>query len=161
MTFVLFIMTMTVSIAQEEATETESKVTHKFSLNLGSVAGDEYLTDKYSTTLEFDFTYLYNLTDDVAVGASTGITNLFAKNDGGSDVKFLTLGGAFRLYTDNDKFFIGGEAGYSIGLDDGGFYYNPKIGVVISDCSGIVVSYLGVDDVNVFSSVAIGYEFSL
>lgn len=159
LTFVLFVMTMTISNAQEESVEAENKVSDKVSLNIGSVAGNEFMTDNYSVTIDLDFTHMYSVTKDVSLGFSAGYTHAFAKDSDESDAKLIHLGGAFRLYTDNDKFFLGGEAGYSLGIDDGGFYYNPKIGFVISEHSGVVASYMSIEDIN-FSAFGIGYEFS-
>ena len=150
--------------AQEETTETKNKVDNIFSLNFGAVSGEDLMSDLFSTNVKFDFTYLHYVTDNVGVGVSTGI--VVADKDDSSDIKsdilnkFMTIAGAFRLYSDNDKFYLGGEAGYAIGLDEGGFYYSPILGVKLSDCSGVKVSYASVNDSVVYSSVNIGYEFT-
>jgi hypothetical protein len=150
--------------AQEETTETKNKVDNIFSLNFGAVSGEDLMSDLFTTNVRLDFTYLHYITDNVGVGASTGL--VLANEDDSSDIKsdilnkFMTVAGAFRLYTDNDKFYIGGEAGYAFGLDEGGFYYSPLLGVKISSCSGVKVSYTNIKDTVVYSSINIGYEFT-
>lgn len=152
------------SYAQDNSEDTKSKVDNIFSLNFGAVSGSEIMNDLYSTNVKFDFTYLHYVTDNLGLGATSGV--VVAIEDDSSDIesdilnKFLSVGGAFRLYTDNNKFYIGGEAGYVFGLDEGGSYYSPILGVKISDNSGIKVSYLSVNDTEEYSSVNIGYEFT-
>ena len=152
------------TFAQEKTTETKNKIDNIFSLNFGAVSGEDLMNDIFTTNIRLDFTYLHYITDNVGVGASTGI--VIANEDDSSDImsdilnKFMTVAGAFRLYSDNDKFYLGGEAGYAFGLDEGGFYYSPILGVKISNCSGVKVSYAAVSDSEVYSSINIGYEFT-
>lgn len=159
---VFFTMICISTYAQEEQVE-KNKFEHKIGLNIGAIAGDQHITDAYSVSYEIDFTFLYNLTDDVSIGGSASLVNLL-ENDSEIDTditgRFMTLGAAARLYSDNDKFFIGGEFGYSYGLEEGGIYYFPQVGIVLSENSGINVSYLAVDDSRMFSTVSIGYEYS-
>ena len=162
LSIVLFALISVNAFAQEEQVE-KNKFDHKFGVYLGTTAGDQYMTDMYSISLEVDFSFLYNVTEDVAIGVSTGLVNLFERDnefEPNMKNKALTLGAAARLYSDNDKFFLGGEFGYSYGLDEGGFYYNPQVGVVLSECSGVNVSYITVEDSRSFSAISLGYEFT-
>ena len=154
--------------AQDESNETKAEDQFKVEINIGTTTGDQQARDLYSTTIGFDFTTLTEITKDLQVGGTLGVVNFFdnESTDGnaGKNLNF-SLGGTFRFFTDNDKFFIGSDVGFAIGLngngdDEAGFYYRPKIGMSISDCSGINVSYAVTKDVNEYSNVSIGYEFT-
>jgi len=138
----------------------------KASFNIGTTAGEEIARNQYGVNLGFEFSYYYRVSKHFIVGPSVGATHIFKKgnrrdnSDLKTETKFAHLGGGFRLYTDNNKFFIGGDAGYAYGLDDGGFYYKPKIGVSINKHSGIILTYTDVDDTFDYTYVSIGYEFS-
>ena len=158
----LFCLTLS---AQEESTEVKLEDQFKVSFNLGTTLGDNITKDSYSLNLGVDFNYFFNLTDDIMVGPVTGVKYLFEADDPGILARqgseyLITVGGAARLYTDNDKFYFGGDAGYAVGLIDGGYYYRPMAGISVSDCSGFYVSYSYVDDKYEFTSLNFGYEIT-
>lgn len=163
----LFSLTAT---AQDEATEDQSRASVKISLDLGSTAGDGLTNKLYNLNVGFNFNYLYDLTKDLKIGAAAGIKTLMEddsfdklKNRVDSDKAYLSLGVEMRLYTDNDKFYLGADTGIAAGLfnKEDNFYYRPKLGFVLSECSGVFVSFTEVlGDGNSFSTVNLGYEFS-
>ena len=72
----------------------------------------------------------------------------------------INFGVEARLYSDNDKFYIGGDTGYAVGLYDDGFYFRPKLGFVISENSGFFASYTEINADIKYTTVNIGYEYS-
>lgn len=154
----------TVNAQDEVEVEEKSNVEFKVGLNYGLIAGDDVYRDKYCSNLGIDFTYLHHVTKDIALGATAGLNYLKADEDSeyrsNHNEEFLVVGAAIRLFTDNDKLFIGGDVGYGYGIDDGGFYFSPKVGFQLTKRSGLILSYKQVKDMGTFSSFNIGYEFS-
>lgn len=158
----LFCLTIS---AQEETTETKMTDEIKASVNIGSTIGNQFNRDAYSTNMGADFSYFVNVTKDVMVGPVIGVKYILQDKSIGDMLKdrngtYISFGAAARLYTDNDKFYIGGDAGYAVGLEEGGIYYRPMIGMVLSDWLGVYASFVEVDDENSFSSANFGLEFS-
>lgn len=160
------------AFAQDDTDKEQFKPesTVKVSLDLGSTLGDDVANSMYNLNLGFNFAYLHDLTKDVEIGVTTGLKKLFDDDSYNSSETYvepkkgyLYLGAEVRLYTDNDKFYLGGDAGWTAGLfdQDGSFYYRPKFGFVICNHSGVFVSYSEVDgDNDSFSTVNVGYEFT-
>lgn len=160
----LFAMICTSVNAQDDSSEAKAQDEFKVEFNVGTTTGDDLARDLFSTTVGVDFAYLTNVTKDLQLGGTVGVVNFFKNKSKGNfysnHAMYISLGGSFRFYTDNDKFYLGSDAGYAIGLDDGGFYYRPRIGMVISDCSGINVSYAVANDAGEYSNVSLGYEIT-
>lgn len=148
--------------AQEESIEPERNNDIKVSINFGSTVGDDVSRDSYKTNLGFDFSYYHNVTSDLKLGGVAGMKHIYKdeSSNNQSDAGFVSFGAGARLYTTNDRFWIGGDAGYAYGFDEGGFYYRPMLGIEFTEHSGVYVSYTELDDNGKFSTVNIGYEFS-
>lgn len=165
---IVFITILSVSAySQDDTDETEKKgLTEdvKIALNLGSISGDNIVRDSRSVSVDLEVSIFFDVTNDLKLGFVTGAAHYLPKKEKSgieNSVDYtIPFAGSIRLYTDNDKFFIGGDAGYAIGFEDGGFYYRPKIGIVLSECSGINVSYSNIEDNGTLSTVSIGYEFT-
>ena len=136
------------------------------SLSYGFITGDSTFTGIRSGSVSVDFNFLFNVTDDLKLGAVAGASHYLYKSGRSAsdydDVLYtIPMGATFRLYTENDRFYIGSDAGYAIGVDtDGGFFYRPKVGMSLTDHSGITMSYSEIIDTATLSTFSIGYEFS-
>lgn len=139
----------------------------KLGANVGIPVGDA--GDITSFSLGLDVAYMFGVSDNFDVGVATGFTNAFVKSelkDLGADsaVQFLPLAAAARFMASED-FSIGADLGYAIGINegnDGGFYYKPTVGYMVSEATQLNLSYAGVSLEGVsFSSVNLGVLFSL
>ncbi|WGD34434.1 hypothetical protein [Olleya sp. YS] len=153
------------AFAQDDMMEEETPKTDdvRLGVNIGTTSGDEMSRDRFSTNFTVDFTYLLPVTSNLKVGGHLAYTRL-AINDNKTistefDEGFLSFSGTFRLYNDSGKFFIGSDFGYGYGLEDGGFLYRPRVGFQISECSGLNISYIDLNDTVKYNAVTIGYEF--
>lgn len=122
--------------------QTLEKGSHNLGVGLtgGIIIGD--LEDSYSSNLGVEAVYLFGLTDRISIGASTGFTNYFGDDItvegitvGVDDAQFILLTGCVR-FSPFPKFFVGGDIGYAIGINegnDGGFYASPRANYLIAD----------------------------
>lgn len=144
---------------QTESVEIRDKIAISF--NLGGNTGGSEANELYSTTIGADVSLLKGITKNLMVGGNLGAGNAFSKEGSTEgDLKYLMIGASFRLYTDNNKFFIGGSGGYSFGVDDGGWYYQPRFGFDFCEHFGANVSYIEINDTISFSAVTVGLEYT-
>ena len=145
----------------EQMENVEIKDKFALSFNLGGNTGGSQANKLYSTNIGVDISLLKGISKNLMVGGNVGAGNAFSKKGSTEgDLKYLMIGASFRLYTDNNKFFIGGNGGYSFGLDDGGWYYQPRFGFDVCEHFGVNVSYLEINDAIAFSAVTVGLEYS-
>ncbi|MEO6347853.1 MAG: hypothetical protein ABIO60_08080 [Aquaticitalea sp.] len=118
-----------------------------------------------------DANYLWNVSEQFDAGIASGFSNSFGKNikiDGETfdygDFSFVPIAGAAR-YNVSDKFTLGADLGYAIGVNngnDGGFYYAPKVQYGVSENLDLVLAYRGVSsNGGSFDILSFGIEFGL
>ncbi|GAB1309307.1 hypothetical protein KH5_19900 [Urechidicola sp. KH5] len=136
-------------------------------INFGFPTGDA--SDFSSFNLKVEVNYLFEVSEAFDVGPSMSYSHYFGKEIGSTginwdDVSFLPLAAAAR-FNASDKFAVGGDIGYAIGLspsgNDGGFYYRPLVGYNVTDNIMIQASYSGISrDGGTFSNFGIGGMYS-
>ena len=122
----------------------------------------------YTFALGIDANYMFDSESDLAFGVSSGYLTYFGDDIGNISIdnaSFLPLAGAVR-YPLSDKFSLGADVGYAIGLapdgNDGGFYYRPMVAYSISEKASVNLSYSGVSvDGGTFSNIGLGIMFGL
>ncbi|MDP5201194.1 hypothetical protein [Flavobacterium sp. DG2-3] len=144
----------------------------KIGAHAGVVFGD--LKDSYSANFGIDAAYLWNVTDEFSVGATTGYTAYIPKSydyyDGGmpyrvesSEAGFVPIA-ATAQYSITDYLFAGADLGYAIyvasGNGDGGVLYQPKFGYQSKKVE-LFVSYKGISADATLSSLNIGFNYKL
>ncbi len=132
--------------------------------------------DVSKTGFGLDATYLFEVSDKIDVGFSTGLSFFGGKkvtvvnNDNSTSVlkysnaKYVPLTGAVRFNATN-KLYIGADLGYAIGMGKdvkGGFHYKPRIGYQVSDLIGINTSFTGLKvKGGTWKTINFGVEFNL
>jgi hypothetical protein len=161
---VLFIAFMMVSGLALQAQEG-----FRAGINLAIPTGDA--SDVSGFSIGLDATYLWNVAESFDVGVAAGFTNAFGKEievDGiGSfevdDVQFLPIAAAARYHV-TDKFRVGGDIGYAIGIsdgNDGGFYYRPMVGYGLNEKMELNLSYTGISlDGGNWSTIGLGFMYA-
>ena len=122
----------------------------------------------YTFALGIDANYMFSSESDIAFGVATGYLTYFGDEILGVEIdnaSFLPLAGAAR-YAASDKFTLGADVGYAIGLapdgNDGGFYYRPMIAYAVGESTSINLSYSGVSvSGGTFSNIGLGIMFGL
>ena len=121
--------------------------------------------DLSTFTLGVDVSYLFEMSEDFDLGPAIGFSNSFLDDDFvGDDIQFLPIAAAGR-YSVSDKFTLGADLGYAVGVNegnDGGFYYSPRVQYGVSDAIDIVLAYRGVSaDGGSFDVITLGIDFGL
>ncbi len=134
-------------------------------VNAGFPTGDA--SNFSSFTLGAEANYLFNVADKFKAGPSLAFVNFFGKEIAGvnvSDAQFLPVAAAAR-YQASDKFTVGADIGYGIGINtgnDGGFYYRPLVSYEVADNIAIQGSYNGISvDGGSVNSIGFGVMFNL
>ncbi|WP_343330120.1 hypothetical protein [Polaribacter staleyi] len=139
-------------------------------LNIGIPTGDA--NDFYGLTLGAELNYMFPVAEGFTLGPSVQYSHFFGKDIdvfGGesievSDASFLPISGAARFNV-SEKFILGANLGYAIGLSDGldgGFYYRPVVGYKIGDTTQLNLSYSGItnDGIDV-NNISLGVMFGI
>lgn len=118
--------------------------------------------DFSSFNIGADANYLFNVTENLALGASTGYSTFLGKDDFES-YSFVPVAVSGRTgYGDN--IFYAADVGYAIALEDdteGGLYYQAKFGWTNSSIDAFAF-YKGISaDGNSISSLGLGVAFKL
>lgn len=129
--------------------------------------------DGYTFGANLDFSYLFEVSDTFTAGPMAGVIHYFGDSVdlGGfgtvdiEDATFVPLGGTGRVVL-GDSFMLGADLGYGLGIapdgNDGGFYYKPRVGYMVSEAITIMAAYSGISvDGGTFSSINAGIEFGL
>lgn len=139
-------------------------------LTFGLPTGDA--DEGYSFALGIDANYMFESDSEFSYGVATGYLSYFGDEITilGTTVEFdtasfLPLAAAGR-YAASDKFTLGADIGYAIGLapdgNDGGFYYRPMVAYSLSEKTSINLSYSGVSVTGgTFSNIGLGIMFGL
>ncbi len=145
----------------------------EFKIGVSGALPSGDVKDSYTFGINADFSYLFEVSDNFTAGPMAGVIHYFGDSVdlGGfgsvdiEDATFIPLGGAARM-TLGESFVLGANLGYGLGVapdgNDGGFYYKPMLGYMVSDAISILASYSGVSvDGGTFSSINLGVEFGL
>lgn len=141
----------------------------KVGLNLGLPIGDA--VDVSGFSVGADVKHHWEVADSFYAGVATGFTNSFGKVvDIGVDffradnVQFLPVAGS-ASYLVSDKFNVGLDLGYAVGINDGndgGIYYRPLVGYGITESSELNLSYTGISlDGGTWSTINLGFLYKL
>lgn len=152
---------------------TSSIWAQEFKIGVGGALPSGDVKDSYTFGINADFSYLFEVSDNFTAGPMAGVMHYFGDSIdlGGfgsvdvDDATFVPLGGTGRLVL-GESFVLGASLGYGLGIapdgNDGGFYYKPISGYMVSDAVSILASYTGVSfDGGTFSSLNLGIEFGL
>ncbi|TGN27926.1 hypothetical protein [Empedobacter tilapiae] len=128
----------------------------------------------YSVNLGLDVAYVWRLNKTVELGATTGFSNYFGKEETVSfmgysetfefkDVQIIPLA-ATAKFNLTSKFFLGADLGYAFILnensDTGAFYFQPKVGLDIKQ-SELYLAYKGMaKDGTGIGSINLGYAYN-
>lgn len=140
----------------------------QFSLGatIGLPSGDA--SDGYTFALGIDANYMFESDSEFTYGVTTGYLTYFGDeilNVSIDNASFLPVAAAGR-FAASDKFTLGADIGYAIGLapdgNDGGFYYRPMVAYALSEKASINLSYSGVSVTGgTFSNIGLGVMFGL
>ena len=130
--------------------------------NMGAPVADGH--DFYDFTAGFDANYTYSISDKFSGGIATGISSFLGNEiEVGfidfslENASFIPLAFAARFDL-SDKFMLGADVGYAIGLShDGGFYYRPILGYNFKTPLQLSLSYRGIS-VNGLSVSAVTFD---
>ena len=139
----------------------------KAGVNVGLPIGDAGDLTTFNVTL--DLAYLWEMSEEFDLGVATGYSHSFGDEvDFGfgtvevDDFQFIPVAAAAR-YAVSDKFKVGADLGYAVGLNDGndgGFYYAPRVQYGVSESLDVVLAYRGVSlDGGSFDVITLGVEF--
>ena len=139
----------------------------KGGINFGLPIGDA--GDFTTFNLSLDFSYLFQVGDQVQVGPTIGYSHSFGDSIDtilGSididDVQFIPIA-ATGHYNFTDQFWFGLDLGYAIGINDGndgGFYYSPRFAYGVTERIDILAAFRGISvDGGSFDVISLGAEF--
>ncbi len=130
------------------------------------------VNDNYSFILSGDLGYFFELSEEFAAGPIANYLHAFGDEVGGmeiNDLQLIPVGGGFR-WSPVDALAVGVDLAYAFSvsedtdLDDGDFYYAPKLVYNFSDNMGVVAAYRSVVDLDEKGSrdfVSLGLEFTI
>ncbi|WP_369047669.1 hypothetical protein [Tenacibaculum sp. UWU-22] len=161
--FALFLMTMSLSAQSIYDGSDQISVGVNAGLPIGDLAGS------YSAGFGIDFNYLYSIGSKVQIGGATGYLFFMGKDVNGvkaAGKSYIPIAGAIRFNNEYDRYVIGTDLGYAIGItpsgDKGGVYFKPYLGYKISNNVELNLSYIGVKKKDpAYSYVALGLMFKI
>lgn len=139
-----------------------------FGIHGGTPVGD--LTDVSSFVIGSDASYLFPVSDDFVAGIRAGYNNIFGKTiEYGSfkvkvqDVSFVPVS-ATGEYLFTDALVGALDLGYAFGTkknSEGAFYYQPKVGYILSESFKALVGYEGMSkDGTSVNVISFGIQFA-
>lgn len=126
--------------------------------------------DALSVVVGADVTYMYPLGEVVDIGPAVGFIHGFAETFQSEivradleSVQFVPLSAGVRFWTSN-SFSFGGNVGWALGINDGndgGVYYRPTIGYLMSPSAEVNFSYTGIElDQATWSTLTLGLVYN-
>ena len=129
--------------------------------NLGLPTGDT--SNVSSFTIGGELNYMFPVADGFTLGPSIQYSYYTGK-DGFDGISVLPISGAARFNV-SEKFVVGANLGYALGLTDGidgGFFYRPVVGYKIGDTTQLNLSYSGITNDGLdINNIAIGVMFGI
>lgn len=158
-----------VAVALMSIAATQAQGQFRAGISGGLPIGDA--GDLATFAIAVDLGYLFEISDAVAIGATTGYSHSFGDTiDFGfgqveiEDIQFIPIAASGRFKVASN-FTLGGDVGYALGVNDGndgGFYYSPRAQYGVSDAIDIVVAFRGVAvDGGSWDIVSAGVEFGI
>ena len=141
----------------------------KAGVHFGMPMGD--FKDAYGLNYGLDVAYLWNISDDFKVGATTGYSSYSGKTEETTvagftleveyeDFSYIPVAGTAQ-YSLTDNLFLGADLGYAVatGEGDGGFLYQPKFGYQAEKFEAYL-AYKGISaDGGTLSSLGLGFAY--
>lgn len=140
-------------------------------LNVAFPTGDT--ADNVKIGGDFKVNYMFPVTDELKVGPSLGLSFFLEETikdafgiDSERDGFFYLPLTARGEYTFSEMFVGGLHLGYAVfvgedGAGEGGLYYRPTLGYLITEKISVNVSYTGINqDGGTFSHFGVGLSFS-
>lgn len=122
-----------------------------------------------SGALGLDANYLFDIVDDVKFGPAVNVLYFFTKEN--NNIKpdpfiYLPIGGAVRFHGIGEKFNVGADIGYAIGIspsgDRGGIFFKPMLGYDITEKLSLNIFYAGVKKKQpTYSYLGLGIVFNV
>lgn len=128
-------------------------------------------TDEVGLMIGVDVGHMWALGEVVDLGVTAGYIHGFAEkyhtgtiaNDLPS-IQFLKAAASLRVWLSN-SFSFGGDIGQGFGLNDGnegGLYYRPQLGYLMSQSTELNVSYTSIQmDFQEWSTVSLGIVYTI
>lgn len=124
------------------------------------------VNEEVGVVLGLDAGYMWALNEAIDLGVTVGFINGFPEkyhtNQPLSDlpnIQFAPIGGSVRIWPSN-SFSFGVDAGQALGINDGnegGLYYRPIIGFLMSANTELNFSYTGIElDGKKWNTVTLG-----
>ncbi len=139
--FIIFILFSVVSFSQDNE--------FNIGVNGGITTGN--LEDISSSAFGVDANYLFDIFENIKFGPSLNLIYFLTEEFNGVKPDafiYLPIGGAIRFNSIGEKFYVGADAGYAIGIspsgDNGGIFVKPMLGYHINDKIGLNIFYSGV-----------------
>ncbi len=145
--------------------------TQRDKLNIGINGGitNGSLKGVSSNALGADFNYLFPVNDFLEFGPS--LSFIYFNTNKVEELEldpfiYMPIGVAFRFTSLAEKFYVGTDAGYAVGIspegDDGGVYIKPQLGYSITDDLKINLFFSGVKKTSpTYSYIGLGLEFNV
>jgi hypothetical protein len=141
----------------------------KFGIQAGLPFGD--FNDTVGVVVGADFGHMWALNETFDLGIMVGYIHGFPEKFDNQDllidfpsVQFLPISGSLRIWPSNSVSF-GVNAGQALGLNegnDGGFYFRPQLGILMSAQTEINFSYTSINvDSSNWSTVTFGIMYTL
>lgn len=145
------------------ASAQESKFTA--GVNVGLPMGD--IKDFYSINFGLDFAYNFNVAKNFDAGFGVGYAHYIGKKEDFFEVEDAGFVPVFATakYLITESIFVGTDLGYGIGIspngNNGGLFYQPKLGY-ITDEFDIFVGYknISLDNLN-YTTVNLGINYKI
>lgn len=136
-------------------------------VNGGIVTGN--LQDRSSSAFGIDANYLFDWFEDFTIGPSMSLVYFSGKGEeanAADSYMYLPIGGAVRYQALDEKFYVGGDLGFAIGLspdgDRGGVYFKPLIGYNVTESFNINLFYSAVKKkLPTYSYVGLGLTYNI
>ncbi len=104
-----------------------------------------------SVAFGLDANYLFDVFENIKFGPSLNLLYFITEEFNGIKPDafiYLPIGGAIRLNSFGENFYVGADVGYAIGIspngDNGGVFIKPMLGYHVSDKIELNIFYSGV-----------------
>tara|TARA_R110002049_G_scaffold208648_11_gene379155 strand:- start:3017 stop:3529 length:513 start_codon:yes stop_codon:yes gene_type:complete len=128
-------------------------------------------TDDVSLMIGVDIGHMWALGEVVDVGVTAGYIHGFAEKyhtgtiaNNLPSIQFLKAAASVRIWASN-SFSFGGDIGQGFGLNDGndgGLYYRPQLGCLMSERTELNLSYTGIQlEGQEWATVSLGIVYTI
>lgn len=136
-------------------------------VNVGITNGD--IKPYSNMAFGLDANYLFDWFEDFKIGPSINLVYFTAKSIDGLQPKsfmYIPIGGSIRFQAFDEGFYVGGDAGYAIGIspegDRGGIFFKPLIGYNIGNSLSVNLFYSAVKKRKpAYGYIGVGFSFNI